>query len=57
MQSATRTPFKIGDRVGNGEVVGILRSEADGSQLLEISTGRIDIFGVVEINTVWDNEL
>jgi hypothetical protein len=57
MQKQARRPLKVGDKVDGGTVAKIIRTDRDGSQLLEINTGRIGILGTVEIATVWDNEL
>lgn len=48
---------QVGDKLGNGTVVSIVRTESNGSQLLEIDTGRTGVFGQVEIDTVWSDEL
>lgn len=48
---------QVGDKLSNGTVVGIIRTEADGSQLLEIDTGRTGVLGQAEIDTVWSDEL
>jgi hypothetical protein len=49
--------LQVGDKLGNGTVVGIVRVESNGSQLLEINTGRVGLFGYEEIDTVWSDEL
>lgn len=49
--------YAVGDTVATGTVVGVIRTERDGSQLLEIDTGRIGVLGVPEIDTVWSDEL
>lgn len=49
--------YAVGDTVASGTVVGIVRAEQDGSQLLEIDTGRVGVFGVREVDTVWSDEL
>jgi hypothetical protein len=60
MQGTTWTPVNVGDTVGGyekqGTVTGIVRTEPDGSQLLEIDYGRVGFFGA-EIDTVWSHDL